>query len=284
MESISATIERKTDPIELRRLAFVALAIGIAAQILYPLIHGHGRTTVTILSVLALFAASVLHALSESARTMFTALGVFVIGGFLVEAIGVRFGLPFGSYEYTRSLGVHIGGVPAVVPLAWMMLGWPAFVAGRKVGFTVVVGAAILTTWDLFLDPQMVKAGHWKWTSSWPTVNGIPLSNTIGWIIVSALMMLLLNRLVPNDLSSDGLPMLVLAWTWFSSIVGHLFFGLSKWTVGLVGGVGLSLALAPVALQIVADIQQRSGARASRPARKPADRARVAVADSYDLE
>ena len=275
MQAISA-IERSTDPIDLRRQSAVAVAIGVLAQIGIPLVHGHGRTVLTIAAVLSLFLAAVLHALSESALAMLVSLGVLCGGGLLIEAVGVRSGLPFGSYEYTRGLGLQIIGVPVVVPLAWMMLGWPAFVAARKVGNAPLVGAAILTTWDLLLDPQMVKAGYWVWKpTSFPKLNGIPLSNAIGWAIVSALMMWALDRLVDVDVVSDGMPLLVLTWTWFSSILGALVFGLSKPLVGVVGGIAFTIALAPVALRTFNDVQRRSVARqrrspAAAPARRPA--------------
>ena len=30
-------------------------------------------------------------------------------------------------------------------------------------GESVVLGAAALTAWDLFLDPQMTTEGYWRW-------------------------------------------------------------------------------------------------------------------------
>lgn len=265
MQAISARMESGTDPVDLRRLATVALGLGVLAQIAVPLIHGYGRTVVTIASVIALFASAVLHSFSESATAMIMSLGVLCLGGLLVEAVGVRTGLPFGSYQYTKGLGLQVLGVPVVVPLAWMMLGWPAFVAGRKVGNTPLVGTALLVSWDLLLDPQMVKAGYWSWDATkWPKLNGIPLSNMLGWIIVSALMMFALDRLVDVDVVADGIALLVLLWTWFSSILGALVFGLSKPAVGLVGGVAFTIALAPVALRTVNDVQRRSVARQRR--------------------
>ena len=265
MQTISARMEGGTDPVELRRLAVVAAGIGILAQVGLPLIHGYGRTVVTILSVLALFAAAVLHSLSESGQATLMALLVFVGGGLVVEAVGAAVGFPFGSYDYSRTLGVHVLGVPVVVPLAWMMLGWPAFVAGRKIGNTVFTGTTILVAWDLFLDPQMVKAGHWAWLpTSWPKLNGIPLSNTIGWAVVAAAMMYVLDRFVEVEVGSEGLPLLVLAWTWFSSIIGALLFGLSSVRVALVGGVALTLALFPVVVRVMQENRARAEVQQQR--------------------
>jgi uncharacterized membrane protein len=235
------------DPGVLRALALVAVGAGVLGNIVYALTDGRTRVLVTVFSVLALFAAALLHAASESPRALGAVLVACVCFGFFAEFVGDRLGFPFGAYAYTKGVWMQFLGVPLVVPMAWAMLGWPAFVAGRFFG-KPLLGAPILAAWDLFLDPQMVEQGHWSWSDSWwPRINGIPLSNTLGWLLVGALMMLLLDLLVDQQIQFEGIPFLVLAWTWFSSIVGHLvFFGSPA--VAFIGGVAFTAALAPVAL------------------------------------
>ncbi len=88
-----------------------------------------------------------------------------------VERIGTRTGLPFGRYEYSGALRPQVGGVPAIVPLAWFAMAVPAREAAHAAlgdaivadDTRVLVGAAALTAWDLFLDPQMVGEGYWRW-------------------------------------------------------------------------------------------------------------------------
>jgi uncharacterized membrane protein len=242
-------MEPPGEPVHLRALAFFAVVFGIAAQILYPLVDGDGRMRVylTIFSVCAFFAAACLHAASESLLALVSVLAICVFLGFVVELIGHKFGLPFGSYTYTSRTWLQIAGVPVVVPLAWAMVGWPAFVAGRLIG-QPLIGAPILAAWDLFLDPQMVMDKRWTWApTSWPKLNGIPISNAIGWLVVGLIMMRLLDYAVNHNIDFEGIPLMVLAWVWFSSIVGHLvFFG--KPAVAFTGGLALTLALAPVVL------------------------------------
>ena len=128
---------------------------------------------------------------------------------------------------------------------------WPAFLAGRRSGRWVgaVVGALILTTWDLFLDPQMVRDGHWFWRpTSWPTLHAIPLSNMLGWFGVALAMLAVLRFLVPAGTVRNAsaahlaVPYALLAWTWFSETFGHLVF-FHRPSVALVGGVAMALAL-----------------------------------------
>lgn len=207
-------------------LPLILGALTICAQIAYPLLGETGQLRVTRASVLLFAAASLVHAGRMALRVGAICLGI----GFLAEFVGHRTGFPFGSYDYTDTLGAEVGGVPVYIVCAWAMMGWPAFVAGRLVGRPVLVGTAILVGWDLFLDPQMVGDGHWMWEQiGWPTLHGIPLSNYLGWTIVGALMMFVLDRAVPASEDATrrlSYPALMLAWVWFSETVGFLvFFG-----------------------------------------------------------
>jgi uncharacterized membrane protein len=125
----------------------------------------------------------------------------------LVERVGTRTGLPFGRYEYSGVLRPRIAGVPAIVPLAWFAMAVPAREAthaalgGRSTATTrVLLGACALTAWDLFLDPQMVAEGYWRWTRR-GVYRGIPVSNFIGWFVTSIGVMLILERTLPVDVA-----------------------------------------------------------------------------------
>jgi uncharacterized membrane protein len=250
-------MEPAGDPVNLRALSFFAAAFGVIGQILYVFVDGRARVWVTVFSVLAFFACAALHAASESFLALLTLLVAGVVLGFVAELVGDRLGFPFGSYDYTPGTWLQIAGVPVVVPLAWAMMGWPAFVAGRMIG-KPWMGAPILAAWDLFLDPQMVKDGRWTWANSaWPKVNGVPLSNFIGWLVVAGIMMVLLDRGVNHVVDYEGIPLLVLVWTWISSIIGHLlFFGLRGSAV--VGGVVMSITMIPVVLVFLGSTRSRN--------------------------
>ena len=125
----------------------------------------------------------------------------------VVERVGTRTGLPFGRYEYTGVLRPHVGGVPAIVPLAWFAMAVPAREAAhaalgdRSTAATrVIVGATALTAWDLFLDPQMVGEGYWRWIRV-GAYRGIPVTNFLGWFVTGLGVMLILERTLPVDQS-----------------------------------------------------------------------------------
>ena len=174
------------------------------------------------------------------------AAGVVVVATFLLELVGSTTGWPFGAYHYTGALVPALAGVPLVVPLAWFAMAVPAREVAdrlaRPAWARVALAALALTAWDLMLDPQMVGEGYWAWESGggW---RGIPLSNYAGWLVSSAIVMVVLDRLLPP--SGGGLPLIALyAWWGFSEALAFVvFFG--DPLVGLVGGTAM---LVPAAL------------------------------------
>jgi len=145
---------------------------------------------------------------------------------YLAELLGSQTGIPFGKYRYTSLLQPQIASVPLLIPLAWMMMLPPAWAiahlitrkTGRRWQF-VLVAALAFTAWDLFLDPQMVGFGFWVWQSPGQYF-GIPLSNYLGWLVVSALITLAAN---PQNISSGPLSLVYLL-TWILQTVGQGIF------------------------------------------------------------
>jgi uncharacterized membrane protein len=256
-------MEPAGDPVNLRALSFFAAIFGVLSQILYVFVDGRARVWTTVFAVLAFFACAALHAASESTLALVSLLVVGVVLGFVAEFVGLRVGFPFGTYTYAAGTWLKIGGVPIIVPFAWAMMGWPAFVAGRMVG-KPILGAPILAAWDLFLDPQMVRDGRWSWSkTSWPKLSGIPITNLFGWLLVAALMMWLLDQGVNHVIDYEGIPLTVLIWTWLSSFVGHvLFFGLRS--SGIIGGIGMGLALSPVIMAFLGSTGRRGSSGGAR--------------------
>jgi putative membrane protein len=231
-------------------------AATVLAQIAYPLVSGVARDRLTVVTVLLFAAASVTHAaVWRTGRWALTLVAVTAGGGLLVEAAGVHTGVPFGAYAYTNSLGWRLLGVPVVIPLAWTMMAYPALLVGRRITahprWGPVAAGAALASWDLFLDPQMVAAGHWVWApTATPGVLGVPVTNFAGWLAVSTLMMLLLIHTLPGSGRGpidDRLPLGLYLWTYGSSVLAHAaFFGLPG--SALLGGIGMGLVVLAWAL------------------------------------
>lgn len=172
------------------RLALgAALALTILLQISYPLINGAALDFLTIATVYVGAIAMLLHAyLSFGAKYFARYLLLTVLFGYFIEFLGVHTGWPFGIYSYDDSLGPDIFDVPIVVPFAWVMMVHPALVAARRVTkkWTFIYGGAILATWDLFLDPQMVDAGRWTLGSNWLTHSLCKRSSSLQFLRMAA--------------------------------------------------------------------------------------------------
>ena len=241
-------------PPALRARLRVPLALAAATvllQVAYPLVHGRPRDVLTVVTVLAFFATTAAHALFTRGPGWTSAYVLVTAGtGLLAESVGTHTGIPFGDYTYADSLGWKLFGVPVVIPLAWAMFAYPCLLVGQRLARTPVlaalVGGAALASWDLFLDPQMVEAGHWRWLDvrhELPGVDGIPVSNFAGWLAVAVLIMGVL-QLLPRRDADDRVPFALFGWTYCSSVLANaVFFG--RPGVALVGGVGMGLVAGP---------------------------------------
>jgi putative membrane protein len=184
-----------------------AAAAGILLQITYILVAGEARRLVSIAVVVAFALAAVLHAVAVRGVAWGMAMAVSVsVLALAVEAVGTATGFPFGAYSYTGTLGPEVADVPVLIPLAWLWMAYPCYLAGQALAgrrWGWLVGAWTLATWDLFLDSMMVNDGHWVWdnpTPALPGIPGIPLTNYAGWIATAILMMLAIatvTRLIP---------------------------------------------------------------------------------------
>lgn len=136
--------------------------------------------------------------------------------GFLAEVLGTNSGFPFGKYYYTDYLGAKFLGVPVVVPLVWFVIAYLCYsiVAGNtyhpladiktngralfwKIALLSAFGAV---AWDLMIDPMFSSYGYWVWTGQYlslPELDGIPLTNFVGWFALVALMVSVCLYLIP---------------------------------------------------------------------------------------
>lgn len=197
-------------------------------------------------------------------RAALTCLTVMALA-WLVEFIGHKTGFPFGAYHYTERLQPQLGGVPLLIPFAWLMMlpaSWavavmlqrgfaPNLAAIPRVVVFVALSAIAFTVWDLFLDPQMVSWNFWVWHP----VDGlkyldIPLSNYVGWLLASGTITLAVFGLHKLAFKGGSFPanlpltplLIIYVITWFLQTFGQILF----WNLpqsGIIGGVSMGLML-----------------------------------------
>jgi uncharacterized membrane protein len=162
-----------------------------------------GETTfwmvVTIAMAAFCFVSSV-HLMGWSAALKFLAIGVTL--GFFFETLSVHTGFPFGPYYYTAVFGPGLFGVPYIIPLAWYVIVYLSFVIANlmvehqpivhgsvaRAVWLSLIGAAVVTAYDLSLDPFMVtRVGAWVMENP-GSYFGEQYRGFAGWMLTSFLI------------------------------------------------------------------------------------------------
>ena len=145
------------------------------------------------------------YALGLRRTAVFFAISAVV--SWLFEQAGVSTGAVYGPYHYTDVLGPKLGDVPLLIPGAWFMRIDPGYVIagllvdGRPYGtrgswanvvWLAAVGAAVMTAWDVVVDPILSGPAFraWIWEQGGPYF-GVPLRNYAGWLVTTFVVYLL---------------------------------------------------------------------------------------------
>lgn len=125
---------------------------------------------------------------------VFTILCIAV--GAFFEILSLRTGFPFGHYKFTDLMGSAIFGLPIMLALAYVGMGYLSRVlgiailqlhnqelSGRNRLLLPVVASSVMTIWDLSMDPVWAAIDHaWVWRDGGPYY-GVPISNFFGWLL-----------------------------------------------------------------------------------------------------
>jgi uncharacterized membrane protein len=242
--------------------ALVFAVLTVVLNIDWPLAHGQSRTATSIAGVISFFLCSALHSVGTQSRRFTKTLLAIMPLAFVAEAIGVHTQFPFGHYEYSDLLGLSIAHVPLLIPFAWIMMLYPTYLASRYLTASpflkVALGAWLMATWDLYLDPQMIHEGYWTWfTSDGEATFAIPWTNFAGWFATSAVFMWLLHtndashKLAEVSTNTDHMsmtPAAMLLWVWIGSFVANVLpFApyLDRPVVAFTGLIGMGVVLLP---------------------------------------
>lgn len=147
------------------------------------------------------------------------------VAGFGAEVIGVKTSLLFGSYVYGDMLGPLLFDVPLMMAVNWALMASLAanvsaeLRAARGWGpvRSALVGAALLTVLDMFLEPFAVRYRLWSWEGG-----AVPVTNYVGWAFVAFTLLLPYHwtRLGPSNPVSGWLFALLLGFFSSSALLG----------------------------------------------------------------
>ena len=173
-------------------------------------------------------------------------IGVVLLS-WIVQAIVIRSGLPYGQLSYTSGLQPQVLSVPLLVPLAWMMMLPPGWAIARLITrrmsgclmhlVFIAISAVAFTGWGLYFDPLLVHLGFEQWTPV-GGFSGVPWLNFIGWLFVSGVITFGLSpKRIPG-----GVLLLVYGLTWLVDFISlFVFWGMPGPAFAGFGLMGIML-------------------------------------------
>jgi uncharacterized membrane protein len=116
--------------------------------------------------------------------------------GTFFESVGLRTGFPFGHYTFTDLMGPKLFGLPILLALAYVGMGYLSWVlavvildcqneplSGRTIVLLPLAASLAMTVWDLSMDAVWADIDHaWVWLDG-GSYYGVPSSNFLGWFL-----------------------------------------------------------------------------------------------------
>ena len=117
--------------------------------------------------------------------------------GFLVEVIGVNYGIIFGNYAYGKVLGFKVLNVPLMIGVNWFFLsiacGGISDMIFNKLLTRIFFASFLMVLLDLLIEPLAPVLNFWEF-------EGIvaPIKNYIGWFMTSFFIQLIYQKMKIN--------------------------------------------------------------------------------------
>jgi putative membrane protein len=142
-----------------------------------------------------------LFALIHGAR-IYRSRGILVFIGLCLgvatffESMSLRTGFPFGHDRFTDLMGPKISGLPVLLALAWVGMGYLSWIvslallggenktlSGRRLVLAPLMASFVMTAWDLSMEAVWADVDQgWIWRDG-GSYYGVPISNFLGWLL-----------------------------------------------------------------------------------------------------
>jgi putative membrane protein len=144
------------------------------------------QETFRLLTPLNLIMSSVILWVNHRERNreiLWYSIMVFVLG-FLVEFVGVHFGIIFGHYTYGDTLGPRLLNVPVIIGLNWLLVMYciATLTDSLKIPtiFKIIAGAILAVAVDWLIEPVAMHFDFWSWKDG-----VVPFQNYVAWFFTS---------------------------------------------------------------------------------------------------
>lgn len=140
-----------------------------------------------------------------------------MIGGFLIEVIGVETGLIFGHYTYGHTLGIRVFNAPLLIGVNWFLLVFSSGMITNLIKtnwfWRSFFGAFLMLSLDISLEPVAMSLDFWSWDN-----NVVPIQNYISWFIFSFLFHWVFQSLEFERINRFAIVLFIVQWIFFMSL------------------------------------------------------------------
>jgi uncharacterized membrane protein len=237
-------------------LSTFLLAAGFLSALIAVSLKSDSNWPEALLLLLATFSTLVALTRQLPAQNVFLATFIIALIGSTAHTVGVLSGIPFGPFMFGLEIGDKLfKTLPWATPLLWVVVVLNSRGVARLVlrpwrkmrtyGFWLIGLTALFTMlFDCALEPFAAHMKHyWIWTAGGYSVtpHGAPISNSIGWFIVTLLMLafatpVLINKQLSKRSTPDFHPLAV----WLGGI---LLFAIAAALNGLWAATAVDAAI-----------------------------------------
>ncbi len=150
---------------------------------------------------------------SSSNKFLLWAAFTYVIT-FILEVIGVKTGMIFGSYTYGSTLGIKLFEVPLIIGFNWVLVILGSISISRIITTNLYLGslisAFIAFVFDLILEPIAIKLDYWTWAEGI-----IPMQNYSAWFVIALISSIGFSYLKVKVISRISLHYLLVQFVFF---------------------------------------------------------------------
>lgn len=169
-------------------IAFGAVAVLAVVAVVVSALGGQRFILLLTPFYLSILAALSLMIWEISVRKKLVMAALVILVGYLIELIGIKTGIIFGSYYYGTLMGFKLAGVPIIIGITWLVVTLSSWhIAGFGViskAQKIILASFLAVTFDIILEQFAIVYGFWVWRAG-----AVPILNYITWFIVSALFL-----------------------------------------------------------------------------------------------
>jgi len=192
----------RTKEKEVRLILIIFFTVGVAGFAL-PVTSNFFTHLTPVALLLSISALAVFH-ITDRYKKSLVIFSLIFISGFLIEAVGVRSGMIFGTYSYGTGLGLKMLDTPVLIGINWLLLVYCTSIIVNSFPvndiFKIISASLLMVVYDVLLEQTAPILDMWEFEGGYA-----PVRNYLSWFTISMIFLLSLrltgikfeNRMAP---------------------------------------------------------------------------------------